>query len=104
MRHGGVFGSFCCSNFPYIEGGNYGQFFPAVFSNFEDRRWRKWDAVALQGAGARETYSYPYILANAGATDNDDGAEMVLDDIIIASIIASGVLRLTGSARYEDGA
>ena len=63
----------------------------------------KWDTAALQGVCARETSSYPYILASAGATDNDDGAEVVLDGIIIALIIASGVLRLTTSGQQSMG-
>ena len=87
-----------------MEGGNARKIFPVVFSDIKGRRGENWDPAALQGAGGHETYSYPYILASAGATSNDDGAEVVLDDIIIALIIASGVLRVTGSASYGNRA
>ena len=65
----------------------------------------KLDAAALECAGARERCAYPYILANAGVNGDDDDAEMVLDDMIIVLIIASGVPRLGHLVdRIGDGA
>ena len=84
-----------------MEGGNSRKCFSGgVFGNLGSQV-RTRDAAALQRAGAWEKYAYPYILAIAGVSGNDDGAEVVQDDIIIALIIASGVLRPTTSCQQD---
>ena len=97
------FWEFCCLEFSLRGRGKRAKNVPGGVFGHRGSQVRKWDAAALHGAGARETYSYPYILASAGASGNDDGAEVVLGGIIIALIIASGVLRLTTSGQQSMG-